>query len=220
VHTIVSFDFAVSVPPETPRAARRKQADAVRQSLHGLPGALRMAEPLRGSNESMQYSGTVRYDSLLGGEEQSIRIELSLREPLLLPPIKSEARTILLDPISGGPLVPPVTVRCVALMEAVAEKFRAALSRREAAIRDFCDLDYVVRKLGVELSTPDLVAMVKQKLNVPGNEPADVSGQRLMGLRSQLDARLKPVLRPVDFAVFDLDRAITLVSQMARAVSS
>ena len=43
-------------------------------------------------------------------------------------------------------MVAPVTVRCVDKIEALAENFRVALSRREPAIRDFFDIDYAVRK--------------------------------------------------------------------------
>ena len=67
-------------------------------------------------------------------QEETIKIEVGLREPLLTPMVKGQARTILLDPVSGKPLVPPVSVNCISRFEALAEKFRAALSLREAAI--------------------------------------------------------------------------------------
>lgn len=212
------LDFAVSVSPKTPRSARSKHADAMRQALLGLPGALRITEPLRGSNNSTQYNGTVAYVSLLDSQEQSIRIELSLREPLLLAATDGAAQTVMLDPIARKPLVPAIKVKCMAPLEAFAEKFRAALSRREAAIRDFFDLDYAVRHLALKAADPMLVLMVQQKLSIPGNEPVNVGAQRLAELRGQLDARLKPVLRPADFAAFNLDRAFALVSDMAKAV--
>ena len=53
-----------------------------------------------------------------------------------------------------------MSVPCISLAEAFAEKFRAALSRLDVAIRDFFDLDYAVRKLKLK---PDdaLIAMAK-----------------------------------------------------------
>lgn len=190
----------------------------MRQALLGLPSALRITEVLRGSNNSTQYNGTVAYASLLDGQEQSIRIELSLREPLLLAPVDGDAQTVMLDPISRGRLLPAVKIKCMARMEAFAEKFRAALSRREAAIRDFFDLDYAVQHLELKAADPRLTVMVQQKLSIPGNESVNVTAQRLAELRGQLDSRLKPVLRPADFAAFSLDRAFALVSDMAQAV--
>jgi hypothetical protein len=45
-----------------------------------------------------------------------------------------------------------------------------------------------------------------------------VSATRLAGLRPQLEAQLKPVLRDADFALFDLDRAFGAVAEVAEAV--
>ena len=101
----------------------------------------------------------------------------------------------------------------------MAEKLRAALSRREAAIRDFFDIDYAVRKLDFHPLEGKMTDLVRQKLAVPGNEPVDVSRERLAQLREQLDARLRPVLRARDFAEFDLERAFNVVVSVANAIT-
>jgi len=62
------------------------------------------------------------------------------------------------------------------------------------------------------------VNQVRKKLAVPGNEPVDVSAQRLEELRKQIEPQLKPVLREQDLAEFDLDRAFEVVAEMAKAV--
>jgi predicted nucleotidyltransferase component of viral defense system len=212
------LDFTIPVDFDTPRPARSKQAAAMRQVVHALSVPFHVTTPLRGHNNSTQYNGAASYTSLLNAQEEAILIEVSLREPLLTPLVEGLARTVLLDPVSAAPMVSGVPVRCISRIEAFAEKFRAALSRREVAIRDFFDLDYAVQKLGFQPGDPALVRMVRQKLNIPGNDPVNVGAERLLQLRGQLDARLKPVLRPADFAVFDLNRAIALVTEMARAV--
>jgi hypothetical protein len=124
----------------------------------------------------------------------------------------------MLDPVSGKPLMPPVSIRCISKAEAMAEKFRAALSRREAVIRDFFDIDYAVRKLGLHPRDAAFIKLVRHKLEVPGNDPVDVSGDRLKALRLQLEPRLKPVLRAKDFEEFDLDRAFKIVADAAAMV--
>ena len=86
------------------------------------------------------------------------------------------------------------------------------------AARDFFDLDYAVRKLGLRSDDAELVALVRQKLAVPGNAPVDVSDARLAALRQQLEAQLRPVLRESDFREFDLERAIRSVRAMAAAL--
>ncbi|MCC6967230.1 MAG: hypothetical protein IT391_13235 [Nitrospira sp.] len=57
--------------------------------------------------------------------------------------------------------------------------------------------------------------MVQAKLAVPGNEPINVSAERLVILRQQLAPQLRPVLREKDFRAFDLDRAFGVVADMA-----
>jgi hypothetical protein len=109
-------------------------------------------------------------------------------------------------------------LHCISKKEAFAEKFRAALSRRDVAIRDYFDLDYAVRLLDLRPGDADLAGLVRQKLAVPGNEPVNVSEDRLAAARPQLDSQLKPVLRPKDFAEFNLDRAFLIVAGMAAKV--
>jgi Nucleotidyl transferase AbiEii toxin, Type IV TA system len=127
-------------------------------------------------------------------------------------------RSILLNPVSGEPMVPPLQVRCISKIEAFAEKFRAAMTRREVAIRDFYDLDYAVRTLRIQPQDAALVELVRQKLAISGGESLDLSEKRLTALRQQLEPRLKPVLRERDYLEFDLERAFQTVLNMAKGV--
>jgi len=102
----------------------------------------------------------------------------------------------------------------------MAEKLRAAMSRREAAVRDFYDVDHAARRLGFRTNDSELIALVRAKLTVPGNDPVDVSPARMMILRSQMEAHLRPVLRDRDFAEFDLDRAFGTVADVAAALGA
>ncbi|MBA3572033.1 MAG: nucleotidyl transferase AbiEii/AbiGii toxin family protein [Pyrinomonadaceae bacterium] len=110
-------------------------------------------------------------------------------------------------------------MRCISEIEAFAEKFRAALSRRQVAIRDFYDLDYGIRKLLLRPEDAQMVELLRQKLAIPGNEPLDTSEQRLAELRQQVEAQLRPVLRESDFREFDLERAFRIVTDMAARVA-
>ena len=112
-------------------------------------------------------------------------------------------------------MVAAIRPRCISKAEAFAEKLRAALSRREVAIRDFFDIDYAVRKLGLHPQDAEMVRLVRTKLAVPGNEPVNVSEERLAALRQQLDPQLKSVLREQDFREFDVERAFGVVAAMA-----
>ena len=212
------LDFVIPMSVDASRADRSRRAanskDAVAEMGKHLPG-LRVRTLLTGANDSSQYAAVIAYPSLLGPGEEIVKIEVGLREPLLTPSVRGEAKTLLLDPISGAPLTPVLSVPCLSREEAMAEKLRAALSRREAAIRDFYDLDHAVRRLGISLQDPELLGLVRKKLAVPGNDPVDVSPARSAALKAQLDSRLRPVLRDRDFAEFDPERVFANVAEVA-----
>jgi len=215
------LDFVIPTPVDASRAERSRRAAeskvAVTTIGERLPG-LRVIMALSGANDSAQYNGVIAYRSLLDSREETIKMEVGLREPLLTPAVLGEVRTLLRDPISGSPLAPALTVPCLSRVEAMAEKLRAALCRREAAIRDDYDIDHAVRRLSLDVLEPELVGLVREKLAVTGNDPVDVSSARLAALRPQLESELKAVLRARDFAEFDLDRAFAIVAEVAAAL--
>ena len=216
------LDFAIPMPISATRSARSRRAAGLKEAVSRIDrhvSAFRVVTALRGASNSTQYNATLGYTSLLGRQEETIRIEVSLRESLLEPSVQGAAQTILLDPISGSPLVPVLIVPCISRDEALAEKLRAALSRREVAIRDFYDVDHAVRRLGLRPEGSRCVELVRRKLTVAGNDPVDVSAARLAALRTQLESELKPVLRPRDFAKFDLERAFATVARVAAALA-
>lgn len=217
------LDFVIPMPIDATRGERRQQAARVKEAvmrLGDLIPAFRVVEPMKGANNSTQYVAEVGYMSLLRGQQETIKIEVGLREPLVMRATPQEVQTLLLDPVSHAPMVPTLSMPCIAKMEAFAEKFRAALSRREVAIRDFFDIDYAVQYLGLKPDNVDLAGLVCRKLAVPGNESVDVSAERLVTLGQQLHSQLKPVLREKDFAAFDLARAFKIVVSMAKRLTN
>jgi predicted nucleotidyltransferase component of viral defense system len=216
------LDFVLPIGADATRSQPSKKALRLKEALAVLPERrpfLRLIKPLAGANNSTQYNAEIGYTSLASGREDTIKIEIGLREPLLLAVSNGLVRTLLLDPVSRSALLEPLALRCISKPEAFAEKFRAALSRREVAARDFFDLDYAVRKLGLQPDDAELIQLVRQKLTVVGNAPVDVSEGRLRELRQQAEPQLRPVLRPRDYAEFDLPRAFRLVADMAVKVS-
>jgi predicted nucleotidyltransferase component of viral defense system len=214
------LDYTISVPVDAPRKERSSLVESVKAALNGLKkavSAFRVIEALKGANKSTQYLASVGYNSLISQQEEMIKIEVSLREPLLMLAVNGEAQTLLRNPATNNPMVMPMALRCIDKTEGLAEKFRAALSRREPAVRDFYDIDHAVRKDGLRPGVAHFIDQVKQKLAIPGNDPVDVSEQRLDELHRQVEPQLRPVLREQDFAEFDLDRAFNIVLKMAEA---
>jgi predicted nucleotidyltransferase component of viral defense system len=216
------LDFVIPLPIDAPRSERSNKAKVLKDIVASLPDQfsfVQVIEPMTGANNSTQYNAVIGYASSMGEREETIKIEVGLREPLVLPLLVGEAKTLIRDPISGQALIPTKKVRCISQTEAFAEKFRAALTRQEVAVRDFFDLDYAVQTLGVNPFAVDLISLVRYKVNVPGNAPVDVSDSRLSALSRQLEPQLRSVLRTKDFSEFDLQRAFKLVVTMAEKIS-
>jgi len=216
------LDFTIPLEVGASRARRRRAVTETKDAMACIAdhlGAFTVTQPLTGANNSTQYNGTVRYESPTTGQPESIPVEVSIREPLLMPALRGQAKTVLLDPVGGEAMVPGAAVNCITLYEAMAEKFRAALSRRDVAIRDFYDLYYAATHLDINPIYPRLIEMVRQKLAVPDNPPIDVGPERLSDLRRQLNTRLRTVLRDSEFQAFDLGQAIRLVTEMGERLS-
>lgn len=214
------LDFVIPMAVAASPQMRSGAFTPVRAAIESLPGrypAFRIEE-LRGANRSRQYIAYLSYTSMYGQGEGKLKVEVGLREPLLDEPIRGAARTILIDPGTMTAFFQPTGLPCMSFREAIAEKFRAALTRREVAIRDFYDIAFVVRSLGFEHLDEEFLAMVRDKLAVPGNEPVDVSDTRFADLKPQIAAQLKPVLRARDFETFDLEKAVDIVKTVANAV--
>ncbi len=217
------LDFIIPMPIDAKRKERSTRANIYKKAVSNLPKAqpiLQVRLPLEGQNESRQYLATVGYKSIFDGHEDTIKLEIGLREPLLTDPIDGPALTILRNAAKPDEKITPIPFPCLSFQEAMAEKFRAALSRRDVAIRDFYDIDHAVLHSGLETKSDDFLDLIRNKLAVPGNDPLDISNGRLSKLAGQLDARLKPVLREKDFKQFQLDRAIRTVMNAGERLRS
>ncbi len=212
------LDFVVSMPIDSPRADRRAAIAPLKAHLSRLSTRLdcfEEGEPLSGTNVSKQYIGRFTYQSFVTGQIESIKVEVGLREPVIEPVENSEAHTLVIHPFRDDPAVQPILVNTLSFRETYAEKFRAALTRREPAIRDYFDIDHAVRIGRLQVGDHQLLALIGKKLAVTGNEPVDVSESKLAVLRRQLAGQLQPVLRAGDFEQFDLERAFRTVQTVA-----
>jgi len=216
------LDLVIPVAVDTPRNQRRSEMDPIKRILDELPSVIpgiTVSKAFIGHNESRQYIGYLEYTSAVMDKQERIKIEIGIREPLLIPSVTGETRTIVVNPFSGRPLLPIFTVQAMDMKEAYAEKVRAALTRREPAIRDLFDLFHAARKMKLVLDDHEFLIMVKKKLDVPDNTPVDISLEYKGELDRQLEGQLRPVLRPSDFDSFNMDEAFEMIVRIAEAVS-
>jgi len=216
------LDFVIPTPVTATSSKRSAAVSATRKHLALLcerHACFKESQPLTGHNASRQYNGVYSYHSVITGEEEPISLEIALREPLLLPTEQRNARTLLTDPFTQQPAFNPVAVSVLSINEAYSEKLRAALTRRDPAIRDFFDIDCALRKGVLNHQDANVLALVRQKLAIPGNMPINVSPEKRANLQRQIAAQLATVLRKDDYDSFDLERAFAIVAEVARLCS-
>lgn len=213
------LDFAISISSVARRSARREAIEPCKRNFEAICNRMpwfRVDSPLTGHDDSRQYNAQLSYDSAVTGEPERLKIEIALREEILVAPEERMARTILTDPETDDSVTPPLPVRVLTLGETYAEKVRAALTRRDPAIRDFFDVDEAVLRKRLAFDDPKFLELVVRKLAVSVHNPVDLSPGRIAVLRSQVETQLLPVLREIDLSAFDLDRVLALLTQVAQ----
>ena len=218
------LDFVIPAKPEISRKDRSRLIGPIKNQLSKLIKAnecFKVYEKFRGFNESRQYIGTLSYHSVIEPEKKpgTIKIEIGMREELMLDAIWQGTSTLLIDPFNEQKVIPDFKTQCLSLEELFAEKFRAALSRRESAIRDYFDIFYAMYNLDIDFESDSFLTLTKEKLSIPGNDPISISKIRKRQLQDQIETELKPVLRDKDFEQFEFELVYGLVERVALKIS-
>lgn len=99
-----------------------------------------------GHRESTQYIYYLDYESVVLNKKESIKLEIGMRFNPPLPVVTKKINHKFLHPFTKEPLFDTGLVNCLTLKELVAEKLRAAATRKVIASRDFYDLGYLLRE--------------------------------------------------------------------------
>ena len=218
------LDFVIPVEQGNPRTLRRRLIKPIKQQLKKLQEDypfLQLKDNLIGHNLNKQYIGIVNYNSVIesGNKLGKIKIEIGMREELIKKANWMQTSTLLIDPFRETEVIPKFKIRCLTIEEVYSEKFRAALSRREPAIRDFYDVFYAAQNLKLDFMSDNFLSMVSTKLAVPGNESVIINPQRKKQLLNQIDTELKPVLRDQDLTLFDFQSVYDLVEKVSKKIN-
>jgi len=122
------------------RSKRSKAIGDIREKMSKFLNELELtSDNPRGSgfNNSTQYLFNIQYQSILSGRKENIKLEISLRQPPFLELERVTINHFFQDPFTGEDLIERGKVLSLSLEESVAEKLKAAISRRNPAIRDY-----------------------------------------------------------------------------------
>mgnify|MGYP001609838286 CR=1 FL=1 len=169
-------------------------------------------------NNSLQYIFTVTYPSIITEKEGKINIEISLRQNPFDKPVYNIIEHFYKDPFSGEDLIQKNKIKCLSLNEAVAEKLKAAVSRRDVAIRDYFDL-YYIAKSGFNFKNKDFISIFKKKLvyeKYKGDFKINfgLKKENIELLEKQIETDLMPVIKIGE--KFDLKKVFELYNKIFR----
>lgn len=196
----------------TSRAQRSKAIIPIREKMPSFLKTLGLKSDKpegEGFDNSRQYIFKVKYHSIIMNKADSINLEISLRQHPLEKPVNTEIKHFYQDPFTGEDLFPSGKVLSLSWKEAVAEKLKAAISRRDVAIRDYYDLWYI-SEFGFDFYDKTFIRLFKRKVTDEGytgdyNKNFGLSDENIALLHNQIGGLLKPVIRAGE--EFDLDKA-------------
>lgn len=195
------------------RSQRAKAITPIREKMPSFLKALKLTSEKpegEGFNNSTQYVFKVKYPSVLMSKDDMIKIEISLRQPPIDKPIHAEIKHFYQDPFTGEDLFPSGKIWSLSWYESVAEKLKAAISRKDVAIRDYYDLWHIAES-GFDFYNKKFIKLFKRKVTDEGytgdyKKDFGLGADKLSFLHKQIDDLLMPVIHSGE--TFDLDRVL------------
>lgn len=157
-------------------------------------------------NEDRQGIFEFSYSSLVDGSKDKIKIDIKIESSLKREAVYKEIIAIYQDPISNQAFFQKHNIQVMSLDEIMAEKMRAALTRKEPAIRDFFDIHYARQKWYLFENIKDLIQ--EKVAEVDFIYTLDQENM-FLDLQRQIKTELNPVLKD-DFD-FDLAEIYQLI---------
>ncbi len=223
------LDFSMQLPASTlTRGIRRKAIQPVKDKIKKFieQFGIKLDETEEpGRNESKQYLYYFVYQSVVSPGEGRIKFEIGLRYNPILKTEKYKVQHHFLHPFTEEVLFEGGEVRCLALKEVVAEKLRAAATRKTIAPRDFYDLDFILRN-GFKIADPEVMELFQKKL---AEDRADTDlakyyvnlgrkDEEIKDMRSRIQEELFEVLTAEERKNFDLDSALKRINNALKTV--
>lgn len=184
---------------------RSKRSRAITPIREKMPELLKLLDLKskkpegEGFNNSTQYLFNIAYPSFISGKDENIKLEISLRQTPVEKPVHNAITHFYKDPFTGEDLIPKSKILALTLNEAVAEKLKAAITRKDVAIRDYYDL-WFISEAKFDFKNKHFLSIFKKKLeeekyraNYSHNFGLDKKS--IESLHRQIGTELIPVIR-------------------------
>lgn len=206
------LDFTLFSPEGLETRSKRSRAMApIRESMPALLKHLELKSEKpegEGANNSTQYVFNISYPSFITGKDENIKLEISLRQMPVEKPVYNVINHFYKDPFTKKDLIPQNKILSLTYNEAVAEKLKAAITRKEVAIRDYYDL-WFISEAKFDFKNRQFLSIFRKKLNeekyranYSNNFGLDQNSIEL--LYQRIETELLPVIRKDES--FNLDK--------------
>lgn len=197
------IDFTYFRPEDLETRSKRSRAmTPIREKMPALLKLLELKSEKpegEGANNSTQYVFNISYPSFITGKDENIKLEISLRQTPIEKPVHNAITHFYKDPFTEEDLIPKNRILSLTYNEAVAEKLKAAITRKEVAIRDYYDL-WFIAEAKFDFKDRHFLSIFKKKLkeekyraNYSNNFGLDQKSIEL--LHRQISTELIPVIR-------------------------
>ncbi|MCK4360012.1 MAG: nucleotidyl transferase AbiEii/AbiGii toxin family protein [Candidatus Cloacimonetes bacterium] len=197
------LDFTLLIKDELNSRSKRSKAIApIRENMRSFLSYLDLTSNNpegEGFNNSTQYIFNILFSSFISGKNENLKLEISLSQFPIDKPVYNVIKHFYKNPFTNEDLIPENKILSLSLTEAVAEKLKAAITRKDLAIRDYYDLWHIV-KSGFDFYNKKFLNIFKKKLEGEGYK-GDYSYNFGLGkveielLYQQVKTDLIPVIR-------------------------
>jgi len=195
------------------RSKRSKAIKPIRENMAGFLEHLELKTEKpegAGFNNSTQYVFYISYPSFITGKDENLKIEISLRQRPIDGPVYNTVKHFYKDPFTGKDLIPANKILALSLNEAVAEKLKAAITRRDLAVRDYYDLWYIA-EAKFDFHDKKFLVIFRKKLKDEAykgdfKHNFGLGEKAINELYKQIEPELMPVIRLGEH--FDLDKVL------------
>ena len=216
------IDFTCFNPEGLQTRSRRSRAiTPIREKMPELLKLLELKSERpegEGFNNSTQYVFNIFYPSFISGKDENIKLEISLKAPPIEKPVHNVITHFYKDPFTGEDLIPKNKILSLTLNEAVAEKLKAAITRKDVVIRDYYDL-WFISEAKFDFKDRHFLSIFKKKLeaekyraNYSHNFGLDQQSIEL--LHKQIETELIPVIRVGES--FNLDKVFERFNEILK----
>ena len=226
------IDFLLNNSKDATRGERKLLIAKIEKFLDGFAkehGLLYLQDKREAHNENKQYSYSFQYSSLFA-DKGEIYLDITLGDNTVCIPEQKPLLHKFINPITNAPLFEVNKTQVYSSQEILAEKLRAAITRKTIAPRDFFDIHDAITR-GFNFNNADFLKIFAAKIchfkktddltkikNLKHNLGRDVA--EINAMKNRIELELLPVISIEKRKSFDIDKALDEINKTMQGMAA